>query len=201
MKRSGSSSSFILHHSSFAVRTPTATVTDLGTEFGVEVSKDGRHHVARLPRFGQAATGYGDKDTDRRRPNLARERIGPRGESACRSQWPHASYDNQGRPPSLSASCARFPSKPSRRSTWSTWWPAATASPAGGTGASMSTNGRPTDKQPPSDDFDSCRRRQVSSCRGDCRLWMAFSFPTAGPAECRSIPPVMSSRGFPRAPP
>ena len=33
----------------FAVRTPTATVTDLGTEFGVEVSKDGNttSHVFR----------------------------------------------------------------------------------------------------------------------------------------------------------
>ena len=34
-------SSFIIHHSSFAVRTPTATVTDLGTEFGVEVRESG----------------------------------------------------------------------------------------------------------------------------------------------------------------
>ena len=33
----------------FTVRTPTATVTDLGTEFGVEVSKDGytMSHVFR----------------------------------------------------------------------------------------------------------------------------------------------------------
>ena len=33
----------------FAVRTPTATVTDLGTEFGVEVSKEGHtiSHVFR----------------------------------------------------------------------------------------------------------------------------------------------------------
>ena len=45
-------SSFILHP--FVIHTPTATVTDLGTEFGVEVSKEGRHHVARLPRVGQA---------------------------------------------------------------------------------------------------------------------------------------------------
>ena len=37
-----SPSSFILHPSSlFSVRTPTAVVTDLGTEFGVEVGKDG----------------------------------------------------------------------------------------------------------------------------------------------------------------
>ena len=40
-KVSDSSSSFIVHRSSFAVRTPTATVTDLGTEFGVEVSSEG----------------------------------------------------------------------------------------------------------------------------------------------------------------
>jgi hypothetical protein len=35
-----SPSSFILHPSSFTIRTPTAAVTDLGTEFGVEVTKD-----------------------------------------------------------------------------------------------------------------------------------------------------------------
>jgi hypothetical protein len=34
-------SSVILHPSSFAIHTPTATVTDLGTEFGVEVTEDG----------------------------------------------------------------------------------------------------------------------------------------------------------------
>ena len=46
---SDSSSSFIVHRSSFAVRTPTAIVTDLGTEFGVEVDKQGRttSHVFR----------------------------------------------------------------------------------------------------------------------------------------------------------
>ena len=46
---SDSSSSFIVHRSSFAVRTPTAIVTDLGTEFGVEVDKQGHttSHVFR----------------------------------------------------------------------------------------------------------------------------------------------------------
>jgi hypothetical protein len=37
-------SSFINHHL-FAVRTPTATVTDLGTEFGVEVQRNGSSEV------------------------------------------------------------------------------------------------------------------------------------------------------------
>jgi hypothetical protein len=39
----------IRSHMSFAVRTPTAVVTDLGTEFGVEVSREGRtvSHVFR----------------------------------------------------------------------------------------------------------------------------------------------------------
>jgi hypothetical protein len=39
----------IINHKSFAVRTPTAVVTDLGTEFGVEVSKMGEttSHVFR----------------------------------------------------------------------------------------------------------------------------------------------------------
>ena len=43
-----SASSLIVHRSSFhsfAVRTPTATVTDLGTEFGVEVKQDGGSEV------------------------------------------------------------------------------------------------------------------------------------------------------------
>ena len=31
-----------IHHPLFTIKTPTATVTDLGTEFGVEVSKEGR---------------------------------------------------------------------------------------------------------------------------------------------------------------
>jgi hypothetical protein len=41
--------SSIINHHLFAVRTPTATVTDLGTEFGVEVDKQGRtvSHVFR----------------------------------------------------------------------------------------------------------------------------------------------------------
>ena len=34
-------SSFSVHRSAFVVRTPTATVTDLGTEFGIEVSEEG----------------------------------------------------------------------------------------------------------------------------------------------------------------
>lgn len=44
-----SRSSFLIPHSCFAVRTPTAIVTDLGTEFGVEVDKEGgtTSHVFR----------------------------------------------------------------------------------------------------------------------------------------------------------
>jgi hypothetical protein len=38
LEKSVSSSSFILHPSSFTIHTPTAAVTDLGTEFGVEVA-------------------------------------------------------------------------------------------------------------------------------------------------------------------
>jgi hypothetical protein len=40
-KLPGSSSAFIVQPSAFVVRTPTAVVTDLGTEFGVEVDKHG----------------------------------------------------------------------------------------------------------------------------------------------------------------
>ena len=42
-------SSFVIRPSSFVIHTPTAIVTDLGTEFGVEVSKEGHttSHVFR----------------------------------------------------------------------------------------------------------------------------------------------------------
>ena len=52
----------IINQKSFAVRTPTALVTDLGTEFGVEVTKSGRTktHVfrgsVRLERLGDDGT-------------------------------------------------------------------------------------------------------------------------------------------------
>jgi hypothetical protein len=48
-KLPGSSSSFSIQPSAFVVRTPTAMVTDLGTEFGVEVAKSGEttSHVFR----------------------------------------------------------------------------------------------------------------------------------------------------------
>ena len=36
----------------FAIRTPTATITDLGTEFGVEVDKEANTTSARVSRFG-----------------------------------------------------------------------------------------------------------------------------------------------------
>ena len=41
----------------FAVRTPTAVVTDLGTEFGVEVDAKGDTTSYRLPRQGESASG------------------------------------------------------------------------------------------------------------------------------------------------
>ena len=41
----------------------------------------GAHHVARLPRLGQAASGCRRRKDGRRCPSLARERVGPRGES------------------------------------------------------------------------------------------------------------------------
>ena len=46
-------SSFIVQRSAFVVRTPTATVTDLGTEFGVEVGQDGEP----TPRYLSAKYG------------------------------------------------------------------------------------------------------------------------------------------------
>ena len=52
---SASRSSFLIPHSYFAVRTPTATVTDLGTEFGVEVSEAGADPGSRAPGRGRDA--------------------------------------------------------------------------------------------------------------------------------------------------
>ena len=45
-----------IHHPLFTIKTPTAVVTDLGTEFGVEVDRQARHHVACLPWIGEAAS-------------------------------------------------------------------------------------------------------------------------------------------------
>jgi hypothetical protein len=46
--------SSLIPHPLFSVRTPTATVTDLGTEFGVEVARDGRLEVHVLKGSVQA---------------------------------------------------------------------------------------------------------------------------------------------------
>ena len=54
-------SSFILHP--FSIRTPTATVTDLGTEFGVEVSKHGITKTHVFVGEVQIVTGSGQGDT------------------------------------------------------------------------------------------------------------------------------------------
>ena len=64
----------------FSVRTPTAVVTDLGTEFGVEVGKEGRtiSHVFRGAVKLQLA---GDKD--RTQEVVLREPVGLRGERPC----------------------------------------------------------------------------------------------------------------------
>ena len=78
-ERSASSSSFIVHRSSFAVRTPTAIVTDLGTEFGVEVDQAGMHDVARVSRVGQGANGRQRRKAGRRWPSAARKRVGTGG--------------------------------------------------------------------------------------------------------------------------
>ena len=74
-------SSFVIRPSSFVIRTPTAIVTDLGTEFGVEVSKEGHttSHVFRgLVRLQVASADGKAEDVAQ---VLARERVGPRGEN------------------------------------------------------------------------------------------------------------------------
>ena len=49
----------------FAIRTPTATVTDLGTEFGVEVSRDGTTNTHVFAGEVQIVTGTDPGDTGR----------------------------------------------------------------------------------------------------------------------------------------
>ena len=132
-------------------------------------------------------------------PDLARERIGPRGAGSRQSGRRQSrdgvrSVGQTGR-----TSCARFPNERSRRSTWSTWWPAATVFPAGGTGASI----RPTagDRYAAKD-----TRRMHSGRRSDeyhrveaiavCR-WRFHS--RRPPGRCRPIPRVTPSR-FPTPP-
>ncbi len=65
-KSSNPNSPFPLPPSSFVVRTPTAVVTDLGTEFGVEVSKEGAttSHVF-LGRVSLVAVGAGGEKQGR----------------------------------------------------------------------------------------------------------------------------------------
>ena len=53
-------SSSLIPYPLFAVRTPAATVTDLGTEFGVEVAEDGRTDVHVFSGSVRAATAVGD---------------------------------------------------------------------------------------------------------------------------------------------
>jgi hypothetical protein len=67
-KREGmQNSSFDIRPSSFAIRTPTATVTDLGTEFGVEVERDGATEtevfvgLVKLVRSGAGSNGTSDE--------------------------------------------------------------------------------------------------------------------------------------------
>jgi hypothetical protein len=65
-----------IRNHTFAVRTPTAVVTDLGTEFGVEVDKAGRttSHVFR-GKVNVQATGSDGKPTDAQRVLHAGESV------------------------------------------------------------------------------------------------------------------------------
>ena len=136
----------LIHSSLFAVSTPTATVTDLGTEFGVEVDKAGRNHFARLPWLGSSASRFRRRAKRKARGQVLHENQSARVEKG----GGQAGIGNRGsESPSRPSSSARFPNARSRCSTWSTWWPAATASPAGGTAGIDPTNGRPTDTWPP----------------------------------------------------
>ena len=77
-----------IHYPLFSVRTPTAVVTDLGTEFGVEVDEAGRAVRPRPPRQDRGAANVAPSPNSRekgRREGRAanparRRRIGPRAE-------------------------------------------------------------------------------------------------------------------------
>ena len=129
-----------LHSPLFAIKTPTATITDLGTEFGVEVSEEGNttSHVFRgLVRVRIVADG-GKVQGD---AQLLRENESARVEKG---------RDRQAIIVVSSAKAAGFvreiprqtPNPQSRYSTWSTWWPAATAFPDGETAASIRSTAR-----------------------------------------------------------
>ena len=144
------------------------------------------HHVARLPRLGQAASGFRRRKGGRRCPSLARERIGPRGESRQserrQSHRDARSVRQAGRLRPRDSQANR-----SRCWTWSTWWPAATAFPAGATG-------HRSDQRPGRRYADRQERKTTSSATESiiasrrCRLWTACSFPTVvrGPVQVDS---------------
>ena len=63
-------------HSAFPIRTPTALVTDLGTEFGVEVDKRRHDRVARFPRQGRTDGVGGRREARARQDHAYGQRVG-----------------------------------------------------------------------------------------------------------------------------
>ena len=80
-KAKGSNPQSLVSNPLFSIRTPTATVTDLGTEFGVEVSRDGltMSHVFRgsvkVQRSGVGAENKGDAIVLRENESVQTQKI------------------------------------------------------------------------------------------------------------------------------
>ena len=80
----------IQNHKLFVVRTPTVTVTDLGTEFGVNVSQDGASEIHVLKGLVRTQTSR-RRAEDRRRSNCGKVRrggIGPPPSQPTIVSWP-----------------------------------------------------------------------------------------------------------------
>ena len=108
-----------LHSPLFTIKTPTATVTDLGTEFGIEVAKSGEttSHVFRGSVRLQVVDGGNNTATAAR---VLHENESARVERAPSDRSGPRKLLLSGWPPNRPASSARFPSRRSRCSIWST---------------------------------------------------------------------------------
>ena len=186
-------SPFPLPPSPFVVRTPTAIVTDLGTEFGVEVGK-------RAPRtshvFRGVGEGAGGLPTMARRTASAgcapRERVGPRGKR------PRQQSRDGARPLRRGGRFVREIAKLTIETL------DLVNVVAGGDGFSGRRNARHRSGDRTGNHHRltrngrSGRRRAVSSRAQSMPLLMACSSPTGRqPARCRSIPPATCSTDSP----
>ena len=171
--------------------TPTATVTDLGTEFGVEVDKQGRttSHVFRgLVRVQMLADGGKAEGTGKCLHENESARVDRRRAS-----------DDCGR--SVRQSRPSFVREIPKRTIKTLDLVDVVA---GGDGFSGRRDAGIDPTTGRADRYVSRRSQYVSQSATDkyhrvegCRLSTAFSFPTAARARCKSIPPAIPLTSFP----